>query len=558
MKNALRDSRKPTKQTRQRREILTPPPQTKPSQIGCLAIFTPQVGKVSETFIARQINNIAPDRTVVVTGVINAGARIQQPCLVIPYSTGPSVYHAEVEERVVNFLAEHRVTHILCQYGCYGTDIIELNHRILHLPIFVHFLGGDASLVLRTPPMPAYYKWMGSRVTGVIALSEKMASRLAAVGIPPQKIRVIQHGVEIPSDIEARPDKQRCRFVSVIRLVPKKAPLLLLQAFKKVRDRIGDCTLDIIGDGPLRQNVQQFIDSYGLNNAVTLHGDQPHEHMMAQINDSCVYVQHSITDPQTGDAEGLPHIILEASAAGLPIVSTLHEGIPDEVQHGVTGFLVKEGDVDAMADYMTKLAQAPDMRRTMGKAAYEKIAAAFTMPIWMQRLRDYLTLSDTDRLPMYHGTTHPHQALTPNDEGKTLVATGDKAGTLTALKAAVENNPNSVEAHNNLGLLYHKNGDIRQAMRSFLSAFKLDTTDNNTVTNICRLYKQMGWTKQADSLMRKCSQKNLRNHRFSKEIELSNVMPQANCKSDLKFSFIMIVLNGMPFIEYRCRSLNTA
>jgi 2-polyprenyl-3-methyl-5-hydroxy-6-metoxy-1,4-benzoquinol methylase len=134
-----------------------------------------------------------------------------------------------------------------------------------------------------------------------------------------------------------------------------------------------------------------------LNNAVTLHGDQPHERVMAQMHDSCVYVQHSITDPQTGDAEGLPHIILEASAAGLPVVSTLHEGIPDEVQHGVTGFLVEEGDVDAMADCMTNLAQAPHMRKTMGTAAYEKIAAEFAMPVWMQRLRDCLTLSDTGR-----------------------------------------------------------------------------------------------------------------------------------------------------------------
>ena len=395
IKDEIKGGQKPVKQKRRHhRKILTQQPQTKPGQIGCLAIFTPQVGKISETFITRQINNIAPDRTVVVTGLMNADVRMQRPYLVIPYSTGPSVYQAEVEDRVVRFLEEHRVTHILCQYGCYGTDIVELNHRLLHLPVFVHFLGCDASAMLREPGMSAYYKWMGTRVTGVIALSEKMASRLAAIGIPPQKIRVIQHGVEIPSAIEARPDKKRCRFVSVTRLVPKKAPLLLLQAFNKVHNRIADCTLDIIGDGPLRQNVQHFVDSYGLSKAVTLHGDQPHECVMKKIHDSCVYVQHSITDPKTGDAEGLPHIILEASAAGLPVVSTLHEGIPDEVQHGVTGFLVEEGDIDAMAEYMTRLAQAPNMRKTMGTAAYEKIADEFAMPVWMQRLRDCLTLSD--------------------------------------------------------------------------------------------------------------------------------------------------------------------
>ncbi len=393
MKDALRDSCKSTKRTRQRRDILTQSPQAEPGQIGCLAIFTPQIGAVSETFITRQIDNLAPGRTVLVTGQICEGARPSVPCLVTPHSGGVTAYYSEVEEQVVQFLQQHGVTHILCEYGCYGQSIVELNRRRLHLPIFVHFLGYDASKLLRNPQMVMYYKWMGSHVTGVIAICKSMADRLVAVGISPDKIQVIPHGVEIPSAVEAQPNKQLCRFISVIRLVPKKAPLLLLQAFKKVHDRIPDCTLDIIGDGPLRQNVQQFVDSYGLSNAVTLHGNQPHEGVMAQMRNSCVYVQHSITDPQTGDAEGLPHIILEASAAGLPVVSTLHEGIVDEVQHGVTGFLVEEGDIDAMAEYMTRLAHNPQMCKTMGVAAHKKIAAEFNLPLWMQRLRAFITSS---------------------------------------------------------------------------------------------------------------------------------------------------------------------
>jgi len=397
IKDALKGSRKPTKQSRQSRDILTQPPQTKPGQIGCLAIFAPQLGKVSETFISRQIDSLAPDRTVVVTSKVFEGAKISQPHLVIPPSAGVTVYHSQIEEQVVLFLNDHNVTHILCEYGCHSQSIIELNRRRLHLPIFVHFLGYDASKLLRNPEMVKYYKWMGTRVTGIIALSKKMASRLAAVGIPAEKIQIIQHGVEIPLHIPAQPDRQPCRFISVIRLVPKKAPLLLLRAFKKIHKRIGDCTLDIIGDGPLRQNVQQFVDSYGLSNAVTLHGYQPHEHAMAQMRDSCIYVQHSITDAE-GNAEGLPHIILEASAAGLPVVSTLHEGIPDEVEHGVTGFLVKEGDVDAMADYMTRLARDPQMRKTMGIAAHKKIAAQFNLPLWMQRLRAFLTSSTANNV----------------------------------------------------------------------------------------------------------------------------------------------------------------
>jgi len=399
IKDALKSSRRPTKRSRQRQDILTTQPsQTERGQIGCLAIFAPHFGAVSETFITRQIDNLAPGRTVVVTKEICEGVSPAVPCLVTPHSRGVTVYYSEVEEQIVRFLSEHKVTHILCEYGYRNQSIVELNRRRLHLPIFVHFHGYDAASKLRDPEMVMYYKWMGKQVAGVIAVSNKMAARLAAIGIPAGKIRVIPYGVEVPPSICAVPEKQPCRFVSVTRMVPKKAPLLLLQAFKKVHEHISDCTLDVIGDGTLFAEAKRFVDANSLGDSVALHGARPNGDVMKYMHASCVYVQHSITDPETGDAEGLPNSILEASLAGLPVVSTLHEGIPDEVEHGITGFLVEEGDVDGMADYMIKLAQDPQMRRTMGIAAHKKVAAEFNLPLWMQRLRDFLTSSDVNNI----------------------------------------------------------------------------------------------------------------------------------------------------------------
>jgi hypothetical protein len=161
IKGMLESTRKRVNPNKQPKEILAQTPQSRAGQIGCLAIFTPQVGAVSETFITRQIDNLAPDRTVLVTREICEGARVVQPCLVTPHSGGVTVYYSEVEEQVVRFLAEHKVTHILCEYGCHGQSIVELNRRRLHLPIFVHFHGWDASKLLRNPEMVAYYRWMG-------------------------------------------------------------------------------------------------------------------------------------------------------------------------------------------------------------------------------------------------------------------------------------------------------------------------------------------------------------------------------------------------------------
>ena len=90
------------------------------------------------------------------------------------------------------------------------------------------------------------------------------------------------------------------------------------------------------------------------------------------MRDASVFVQHSITSGH-GDKEGWPVAIAEASASRLPIVSTIHASIPEQVIDGSTGFLVAEGDENAMASAMTKLALNPSLRKRFGDSAREHI-----------------------------------------------------------------------------------------------------------------------------------------------------------------------------------------
>ncbi len=85
-----------------------------------------------------------------------------------------------------------------------------------------------------------------------------------------------------------------------------------------------------------------------------------------------------------------------------------------------------------------------------------------------------------------------------------VLSSNDKFGELDAFKAAIEANPNCIPAHNGLGRLYYEMGDFREAMRCFTNAFRLNPADHGTISNICRLYKRMGWTKEARALMQKC------------------------------------------------------
>jgi glycosyltransferase involved in cell wall biosynthesis len=110
---------------------------------------------------------------------------------------------------------------------------------------------------------------------------------------------------------------------------------------------------------------------------VTFAGPRPHEIVQQEMRHARCFVQHSIV-AQSGDAEGMPLAIIEASATGLPVVSTRHAGIPDVVADQETGFLVDEGDVAGMSHYMVRMIRAPELAAQMGKAARERALAYFS------------------------------------------------------------------------------------------------------------------------------------------------------------------------------------
>jgi Glycosyl transferases group 1 len=100
---------------------------------------------------------------------------------------------------------------------------------------------------------------------------------------------------------------------------------------------------------------------------VTFLGEQPHDVVAAELRGARAFVQHSITAVD-GDSEGLPNSVLEASATGIPVVSTRHAGIPEIVVDGTTGYLVDEHDVPAMVTQMERLLGDPALAATLGRA----------------------------------------------------------------------------------------------------------------------------------------------------------------------------------------------
>jgi glycosyltransferase involved in cell wall biosynthesis len=176
-------------------------------------------------------------------------------------------------------------------------------------------------------------------------------------------------------------------------MVAKKGPMYLLEAFRLAAERNPDITLDYVGDGELFSAARQFVGACGLTERVHLHGAAPEELKQRLLQECGVFVQHSITDPETGDEEGLPAAIQEAMAHAMAVISTRHAGIPDAVEHEMTGWLVAEGNAICMAEGMLSAAANPDGTKAAGLAGYARAASQYKWDDEKRRLISFVDRS---------------------------------------------------------------------------------------------------------------------------------------------------------------------
>lgn len=175
------------------------------------------------------------------------------------------------------------------------------------------------------------------------------------LGVPAKKSRVILNGIPLEKFRELRPSIGSCRpairFGTLGRMVPAKAHCVLLQAFAQLRGRFPQAHLRIAGGGPLEGELREQVQALGLEGAVCVEGaTREVARFLSQLD---VFVLSSIT-------EGLPLVILEAMASGLPVVSTNVGGIP-EVAGPEVGWLCPPGDAGCFAEALYCAATAPDL-----------------------------------------------------------------------------------------------------------------------------------------------------------------------------------------------------
>jgi len=272
---------------------------------------------------------------------------------------------------------EYDVIH--CHFGT-TASAPALLRDCLKLPakVITTFYGSD---VTRYPLLrgPKCYSRLFSRGDHFLALSESMRARLIALGCPEQKLSIHHLGVRCDK-ITFRPPEletgSRVRLVSAARLVEKKGIEYAVRAVALLINEKFDVQLDVFGDGPLRGSLESLINELELRDRVKLHGRATQPEVARAIQRSHIFVLPSVT-ASDGDEEGTPTAILEAMASGLPVVSTRHSGIPEQVEDGVSGLLVAERDALGLANALKELLQHPARGSAMGGAGRRQAERAF-------------------------------------------------------------------------------------------------------------------------------------------------------------------------------------
>lgn len=280
------------------------------------------------------------------------------------------------QELIKRFIRENTIDVVLAEYGTSGSFIAPICKE-LKIPLVVHFHGIDASSYQVLKKFKEGYQFMYQYAKKIIVVSNAMKQALIDHGCPYDKLEINTYGPH--SDyLVCEADYTSNHLVALGRHTFKKAPYLTILAFQKVLNDFPNLKLTMIGTGELFEVSKNLVKSLGLEKSIFLPGGLPREEIIPYLEKSFLFIQHSLV-AGNGDSEGTPVGIIEAMAAGLPVVATRHAGIPDVVIDHETGFLVDEGDIDEMSRFIIKFAEDRLLTRDFGLRSKHRIRTEFTL-----------------------------------------------------------------------------------------------------------------------------------------------------------------------------------
>ncbi len=277
-----------------------------------------------------------------------------------------------------------RIDHLHAQFAFVTADLARAVARLTGVSFSV---GTHAWDIFGQPPAAVRRHLEGAVFLTVCTEMGRRHLRELLPTWPEDRLLLVRHG--LASGPEPTADAAGQMIVAIGRLVYKKGFCDLVDACHILRHggENFDCT--IIGDGDLRRPLQAMVDQLELTDQVHLTGALPHAEAMAKLRQAAVFVLPSI-QAADGDRDGLPNVILEAMAAGLPVVSTTAGAAGEAVVDGKTGYLVPPGEPQTLADRLQQLLGQAERRRQMGAAGRRLLLEQFNPERTVAPLADRL------------------------------------------------------------------------------------------------------------------------------------------------------------------------
>ena len=240
------------------------------------------------------------------------------------------------------------------------------------------FHGNDISQKRILNLFHSDYEQLFNDANYIFPVSELWASKIALTPAIKNKTHVIRMGVNVSKFIykERITISHPIKILSIARLTEKKGISVAINACLLLKQQNVDFDYTIIGDGPLRKELESQVANLGLGEKIAFLGAQTQETVSEYLNNSDVFLLPSVT-ALDGDMEGIPVALMEAMAIGIPVISTFHSGIPELIEDRVSGFLVNENDAASIAGVISEIIDNPGVLPDICRNAKQKIDNEF-------------------------------------------------------------------------------------------------------------------------------------------------------------------------------------
>ena len=292
----------------------------------------------------------------------------------------PKVAHA------ARLMTAAGTTHVHCHFANHPATAGLIIHRLTDLPFSFTAHGSDLHRDRHLLAEKA------AEASFVVAISQFNADVIAGTCGPAvrERLRVIHCGVDVdafrPRDgSPAAPGETPFTISAIGTLHEVKGQAHLIEACRRLVEQGLDVTCQLIGDGPDRAMLVDRIRAAGLGDRVALVGALPADEIAARLRATDVVVVPSVPS-RDGRREGIPVVLMEAMASGVAVVASRLSGIPELVEHDVSGLLVEPGDAAALAAAITRLHDDPTLRRRLAGRAREVVLESFDIRATAARL----------------------------------------------------------------------------------------------------------------------------------------------------------------------------